>query len=74
MIVGGYVLHLYCDAKPFDEHELKSPRSGGAWQYGGINESQAWRSARFDGWVKHRDGSVTCPECNPRAAQRGREE
>ena len=74
MIVEGYVLHLYCDAKPSHEHEYKSRCSGRAWEYGGIDKARAWREGRREGWVKHRDGTVTCPECNPRAAQRGREE
>lgn len=66
MIVGCYCLHLYCDHKDHAVNATSANRNEPA-EYGTGMEhgSQARRAARRDGWVLHKDGTTTCPECNP---------
>lgn len=64
MIVGGYLLHLYCDALPandpihgFDEfpHQFGHDRETGA---------QARKDARRKGWrLNLETGRAVCPKC-----------
>lgn len=54
MIVGGYSLHLYCDAK-----KCSSKAS-----YDEPKEAQCFRMARGDGWkISRSDSKAYCPNC-----------
>ena len=47
-VVGGYVLHLYCDHpahRAVDEHMA---------EFGGKDSAQAWRDAKRHGWRRLR--------------------
>lgn len=60
VIVGCYVLDLYCDTPTCKRH-----RGQGA-QYTGSNERKAWQSARSDGWYRHKSSQgwlVFCDQC-----------
>jgi hypothetical protein len=68
VIVGAYVLHLYCRYAPQSEQKLAKDRAFDARHYGGMGEfggetaGQARRAARRAGW-RFRKGDVTCPTC-----------
>ena len=57
MIVGCYSMDLYCD-REFCKADL-----GTHWSYTGQTEAECRRGARKAGWIFHRSGRVTCPEC-----------
>lgn len=63
MIVGGYVLHLYCRylaEEGYDRHSTGQP--GQMREIGAKNRAAALREARRLGWRFNRD-DVTCPVC-----------
>ena len=65
MIVGCYVLDLYCDNKQCRTNE-RSHRGGPnePAQYTGPNKRYCYREARGDGWkISDKDGTAHCAEC-----------
>lgn len=71
MIVGCYVLDLYCEGY----EELPSARREGRHeykefpqQYTGPNGRYCFREARKDGWKLTKDGKAFCPKCNTKGA------
>lgn len=59
MIVGGYVLHLYCENA--SEHDYTDPTLG---EYGGGNKSEAYKEAKLDGWfIDDKKGIAICGKC-----------
>ena len=61
MIVGGYTLDLYCDHKNKDHEYNEFPHT-----YYEQLGSLCRKNARRDGWILHKDGTATCPKCNPK--------
>lgn len=59
MIVGCYVLHLYC--RYADKHDWHREQQNK--EYANANEREAKKEARMAGWT-FSDGDVTCPGCN----------
>ena len=59
MILGEYVLHLYCDAV---EDEINDCPAEWGQAYRGNNLTQAKKSARLNGWKFGKDisGCDTC--------------
>ena len=74
MIVGCYTLDLYCDTRKRCEHSdftglLHIPN-----QYTGRTFTECRKHALIDGWIFHRNKTVTCPKCaspSPQAASGG---
>jgi len=73
MQAGSYTLHLYCDKKPWHEHALGYAMPNPMGEYGGEIGSSCRARARKAGWMLHRDGRATCPECNPRKGKQQEE-
>lgn len=73
MIVGGYVLHLYCrnmDLRPGADDTCKMPpdydlrRAHHPAEYTHPETGSGARTlARLDGWRFTRDGDAECPWC-----------
>lgn len=72
MIVGGYVLDLYCSNDSaeihlggwynFNKGDLKFPIT---YSDDGVKSYYTTRKmAKRDGWVLKRDGTAICPLCN----------
>lgn len=55
----GYTLDVYCACwgKP------PSYEDQGTGSYFGETKGEAFRMARADGWILHRDDTSTCPKC-----------
>jgi len=67
MKVGGYTLDLYCD-RELDKTKVDGTtiwRHNISWpaQFVGHTYYQCKRQAQKDGWVFHRDGTHSCPDC-----------
>lgn len=63
MIIGGYVLHLYCDVKlPLEEVYTMCDRN---IEIGHVQtRSQAEKEARLYGWRFSKvNGTAICPRC-----------
>lgn len=62
MIVGAYILDLYCDAKDWNEkpHTWKEFPHEFTGEYG----TRCRREARRAGWVLKRNGEALCPKCS----------
>lgn len=58
MVAGGYALDLYCKYVHPYGGQFEFPH-----QYTGELGSDCRRRARKAGWIIHRDGYATCPEC-----------
>jgi len=62
MEVGCYTLNLYCDRKPCavsDRYDLDK-----MWEYTDEIGSVCRTAARKDGWIFHKNNTVSCPYCN----------
>jgi hypothetical protein len=64
MIVGCYVLDLYCDYRP----QARPPDcQRGRHQFTGRNYSECAGEAKKDGWIlKRTKGAAFCPNCSKR--------
>jgi len=62
MIIGGYTLDLYCDQEN-ENHEYNEFPQKYYHEQGSVCRARA----RKAGWVLHKDGTATCPKCNPKA-------
>lgn len=67
MIVGGYVLHLYCRYNDV-EHPWRADGSVpvqrvSSGEFGGYTEADARKQARAAGWAFY-EHDVTCPWCS----------
>lgn len=58
MIVGCYVLHLYCDHKLHVKKYYNEEA-----EYTGPTKGVAEKGARVDGWKFTKDGKVFCETC-----------
>jgi hypothetical protein len=59
MIVGGYVLHLYCEQKNPDHGHQEFPH-----EFGGETGGEARKEARQRGWKLDLENSIgICPKC-----------
>lgn len=70
MIVGGYDLHLYCNAGEEwraahpGEWDARHEGGGKAAEFSGSNRAEAIRAARARGWaVNWKKGTAYCPAC-----------
>ena len=62
MIVGCYVLDLYCDEKNDEHKHQEFPH-----QYTGETGGQCREAARQEGWkLDLHEGRATCPKCTKR--------
>jgi len=59
MIVGGYILHLYCDKENGAHVANEFPH-----EYASEFGSNARKHAKRDGWILKRDGTAICPKCS----------
>lgn len=55
---SGYSLHLYCDQENPAHGFTQFPH-----QYTGETRAECVKQARKEGWVFHRDGKHSCPQC-----------
>lgn len=72
MIVGCYNLVLYCD------HGVSQNQKGDCWntktwgwEYPERNLSRSKKEARRDGWIFHRNDTVSCPACAHKGIPKG---
>ena len=65
MIVGGYVLHLYCDYPDNSYQHIGGESSSGFGfgEFAGDNKREAYRDARKYGWKFTQDGRCLCGWC-----------
>lgn len=65
MIVGGYVLHLYCDFpdESYDHQGGEVYKGYGFGEFGGDSKQAAYKEARNYGWRFTRDGRCICGWC-----------
>jgi len=59
MVVGGYLLHMYCDAEN-ESHGFKEFPHVFTAEHG----ATARRQARNAGWAIKKDGTALCPRCS----------
>lgn len=61
MIVGGYSLHLYCDAAEWGD----PPHTYSEFphEFTGETYGECAKKARKRGWVLRRDRTAVCPKC-----------
>jgi hypothetical protein len=61
VIVGGYTLHLYCDAKGCKEAHGRASFG----EFAGGDAKEAWKEARAYGWKSYpAQGLVVCGSCH----------
>lgn len=67
MILGSYVLHLYCDyceRRQWTVHENGSTFLSNCFEQSGDSKQQAFRLARKRGWrISESADKATCPLC-----------
>lgn len=66
MIIGCYVLHVYCDS---ESELMRHHRTKG--EYTGNDERTARAMAKADGWLLKRDGNAICKRCRARTGSEG---
>ena len=59
MYVGCYSLDLYCDQDNPAHAYKEFPKT-----YTSELGTKARSTAKKDGWIFHRDSTMTCPKCN----------
>jgi hypothetical protein len=67
MLRGKYVIEIYCDEQPCAGRGAKHTLMV---EYTGVDGRDCTHQARRDGWVLHRDGTCTCPQCAGRERRR----
>lgn len=79
MIVGGYLLDLYCDNEDAPEQHYKAPYNPQAHQfrefphqYTGETRAECVRQARAEGWLIGKTRQL-CPKCNRRVQKEKRD-
>lgn len=58
-VVEGWAMDLYCRYTADISHDVDT------WgvSIGGVSRADAHRQAKNRGWMFHRDGTATCPQC-----------
>ena len=72
MIVGGYTLELYCDARPDDTLHTRAliVAGDGFGEFVGEKASTCRRLARKAGWLLNlKEGTCICPACRKKASE-----
>ena len=64
-IVEGWAMDLYCQYSVDVPHDMDTH----GVSFGGVNRADARRQAKELGWILHRDGFATCPQCARKIAR-----